>query len=131
MEERHRRPLDHHLLEGPGVRCEAARVLLRARHSNPDAALDRLRPEAFRHQDGRPRSDDGHRPRLYLAHLVCGDEVKKHEQGVAESSFSVSSDFSCSNPLVQFAGKEPMKTGIQQAETERTDAALYAVASAL
>ncbi len=30
------------VLEGPGVRCEAARVLLRARDSNPVAALDGL-----------------------------------------------------------------------------------------
>ena len=58
------------VLEGPDVRRYAARVLLRARDPDPVAALDGLRPEALRHQDGRLRSDDGHRPRLHFADLV-------------------------------------------------------------
>ena len=41
------------ILEGPDLRCHAARVLLRARDPDPVAALDGLRPEALRHQDGR------------------------------------------------------------------------------
>ena len=51
----------------PTFDADAARVLLRARDPDPVAALDRLRPEALRHQDARLRSDDGHRPRLHLA----------------------------------------------------------------
>ncbi len=65
------------VLEGPGVRCDAARVLLRARDPDPVAALDGLRPEALRHQDARLRSDDGHRPRLHVADLVHAGEVNQ------------------------------------------------------
>ena len=38
-------------LDGPGVRCEAARFLLRARHRDSDAAMDRVRSAALRSQD--------------------------------------------------------------------------------
>ena len=54
----------------PTFDADAARVLLRARDPDPVAALDRLRPEALRHQDGRQRAHDGDRPRLYVARLV-------------------------------------------------------------
>jgi len=42
---------------------------------NPEFLKDGLRPEAFRHQDGRLRSDDGHRTRLHFARLVYAGEV--------------------------------------------------------
>ena len=42
LQQHHRRPAPVGVLEGPGVRCEAARVLLRARDPNPVAALDGL-----------------------------------------------------------------------------------------
>ncbi len=68
--QQHRRRNVVRVLEGSDVRRDAARVLLRARHSDSVAALDRVRPETFRHQDGRLRSDDGHRPRVHVADLV-------------------------------------------------------------
>ena len=58
------------VVEGPGLRSVAARLLLRARDRNPDAALDGLRPEALRHQDAARGPDDRHRTRLYLTDLV-------------------------------------------------------------
>ena len=61
---------DDHGLEGPGLRSDPARVLLRARHRNPDAALDRVRREIFRHQDAPRSADDDDRARLYVADLV-------------------------------------------------------------
>ena len=57
-------------LDRPGFRCDAARLLLRSCHRDSDAALDRLRGEAFRdHYVGR-RSDDNPGARLHLADLV-------------------------------------------------------------
>ena len=56
LHQHHRRPDAVGVLEGPGIRRYAARVLLRARDSDPVAALDGLRPEALRHQDARLRS---------------------------------------------------------------------------
>ena len=75
LHQHHRRRDAVGVLEGPGVRCDAARVLLRARDPDPVAPLDGLRPEALRHQDARLRSDDGHRPRLHVAHLVFAGRV--------------------------------------------------------
>ncbi len=48
----------------------AARLLLRSRDRNPDAALDRLRRQALRHQDAEGGADDDAGARLHLAHLV-------------------------------------------------------------
>ena len=59
----------------PTFDASAARVLLRACDPDPVTALDGLRPEAFRHQDARRRSDDGDRPRLHLANLVYAGEM--------------------------------------------------------
>ena len=42
LDQHHRCGRDDHGLEGPGLRSDAARLLLRARDRNPDAALDRL-----------------------------------------------------------------------------------------
>ena len=70
----------------PAFDADAARVLLRARDSNPVAALDGLRPEALRHQDARQRSDDGHRPRLHLAHLVYAGEVSRSRSDLHEAT---------------------------------------------
>ena len=70
------------VLEGPDVRRDAARVLLRARDPDSVAALDRVRPEAFRHQDARLRPDDRHRPCLHLAHLVLAEVTRNGERRV-------------------------------------------------
>ena len=75
LHQHHRRRGAVGVLEGPGVRCDAARVLLRARDPDSVAALDGLRPEALRHQDARLRSDDGHGPGLHVAHLVLASEM--------------------------------------------------------
>ena len=75
LHEQHRRRGARGVLEGPGVRCVGARLLLRPRDPNPVAALDGLRSEAVRHQDARLRADDGHRPGLHVAYLVFTGEV--------------------------------------------------------
>ena len=48
VDEHHRRARTDRGLEGPGLRSRAARVLLRPRDRDPDAALDGLRREALR-----------------------------------------------------------------------------------
>ena len=70
LEEHHRLAGTEHHLDGPGFRCEAARLLLRPRHRDSHAALDRLRGAAFRNQDVGRRSDDDPGARLHLADLV-------------------------------------------------------------
>jgi len=45
-------------------------LLLRARDRDPEAALDRLRPEVLRHQDARGHEADGAGPGLHLPDLV-------------------------------------------------------------
>ena len=61
---------DDHGLERPGLRSGVARVLLRARDRNPDAALDGVRCEIFRRQDAQRSPDDDDRARLHVADLV-------------------------------------------------------------
>ena len=56
LDQHDRRGRDDHGLEGPGLRSGVARVLLRARDRNPDAALDRVRREILRHQDAQRKS---------------------------------------------------------------------------
>ena len=57
-------------LEGPGLRSGAARLLLRARARDPDAALDRLRREAIRGQDDAEGADDDAGAGVHVADLV-------------------------------------------------------------
>ena len=57
----------------PDFDAEAAGLLLRPRHRDPDAALDRLRGAALRRQDVGRRSDDDAGARLHLADLVQPD----------------------------------------------------------
>src|SRR5262249_5939272 len=57
-------------LDGPGLRREAACLLLRARDRNPHATLDRLRREAFRRAAAARHAHDHHRACLYVANLV-------------------------------------------------------------
>jgi hypothetical protein len=66
----HRRSRARDGLDGPGLRPDAARVLLRTRDRNPDATLDRLRPGALRHQDVARGADGAAGARLDLADLV-------------------------------------------------------------
>ena len=49
------------------------RVLLRARDRDPDAALDRLRRQALRREDGRQGADDHAGARVHVADLVHAD----------------------------------------------------------
>ena len=61
-------------VERPGLRRRPARLLLRSRHRDPDAALDRLRREIFRHHDAQGSPHDHHRARLHVADLVYAGE---------------------------------------------------------
>ena len=70
LDQHHRRAGADHRLEGPGLRPGAAGVLLRPRARDPDAALDRLRREALRHQAPAGHDDDAPGARLHLADLV-------------------------------------------------------------
>jgi hypothetical protein len=53
-----------------GLRSEAARVLLRARDRDPDAALDGLRRGPLRREDGSRGADDAAGTRVHVADLV-------------------------------------------------------------
>ena len=57
-------------LDGPGLRPEPARRLLRPRRRDPDAALDRLRRQALRHHDAEGGADVRPGAGLHLADLV-------------------------------------------------------------
>ena len=57
-------------LDGPGLRSRAARLLLRPRDRDPDAALDRLRRQALRRQDAAGGADVDAGARLHVADLV-------------------------------------------------------------
>ena len=57
-------------LEGPRLRSETARLLLRARHRDPHPAMDGLRREAVRDHDAQGGHDDDSGPGLLLADLV-------------------------------------------------------------
>ena len=67
LDQHHRRAGADHRLEGPGLRPDAARVLLRARDRDPDAALDRLRREALRRQAAAGHHDDDCTERAYTS----------------------------------------------------------------
>ena len=54
----------------PDFDADAARVLLRPRHRDPHAALDRLRRQALRREAAAGHADDHHRARLHVADLV-------------------------------------------------------------
>ncbi len=55
-----------------------ARVLLRARPRDSDAALDRLRRQALQREDDEESADDDAGTRLHLAHLVhAGELIRK------------------------------------------------------
>ncbi len=54
----------------PDFDPEAARVLLRPRARDPDAALDRVRRQALRREAAAGHDDDAAGARLHLAHLV-------------------------------------------------------------
>ena len=66
----HRRAGVDHGLEGPAVRRQAARLLLRPRDRDPDAALDRLRRQALRHQAAAGHGHGAAGAGLYRADLV-------------------------------------------------------------
>jgi Protein of unknown function (DUF3604) len=70
LHQRHRRAVPGRALEGSGLRPEAARLLLRARAGDPDAALDDLRRQVLQGgaAQGRAGCDPG--ARLHLADLV-------------------------------------------------------------
>ena len=70
VHERDRRAVPDNVLEGPTVQREGARVLLRPRAGDPDAALDDIRRQVFRRRaaEGRAREHPG--ARLHLADLV-------------------------------------------------------------
>ncbi len=70
LDEHHRRAGTQHDLDRSRLRREAARLLLRARHRDPDAALDRVRSIALRRQDDGRRADDDAGARLHVADLV-------------------------------------------------------------
>ena len=67
VEQHHRRAGVDRGVEGPGLRREATRLLLRSRDRDSDAALDGLRREAFRREDAEGSPDDDDRARLHLA----------------------------------------------------------------
>ena len=75
LDQHHRRARADRGLEGSRFRSGAARLLLRPRARDPDAALDRLRREVLRRQDGPevPMTDAG--ARLHVADLVHAGEI--------------------------------------------------------
>ena len=82
-------PYLHALLEGPGLRCEAARLLLRARDRDPDAALDHLRRQVLRHQAAGRGADGDPGACLHLADLVhAGLRTWQHAGGATRSCTS-------------------------------------------
>ena len=77
LDEHDRRPALDRLLAGPGLRPGPACLLLRARDRDPHAALDRLRRQALRRQDGRLGPHDGDQPRLHVTDLVQPSEMTR------------------------------------------------------
>ena len=63
-------PRTHQRLDRSRLRSGSSGLLLRPSDRDSDAAMDRLRAEAFRHQDARRGADDDPGARLHLAHLV-------------------------------------------------------------
>ncbi len=61
-------------VEGSSVRSRAIGILLRARHRDPDSALDGVRREALRRRRTRRRCDDDSGAGLHLANLVLATE---------------------------------------------------------
>ncbi len=76
LDQHDRRLGTDHGLAGPGLRPLPEGLLLRPRHRDPDAALDRLRRRLFRGGRLRARgADDPPGARLHLADLVRAREV--------------------------------------------------------
>ena len=73
VDEHHRRPRARLGLEGPGLRRDAAGLLLRARDRDPHAALDGLRRQALRRDAAARHVADPHRARLHVAYLVLAE----------------------------------------------------------
>ncbi len=80
MDQHDRRAGTDRRLDRPGVRSGAARLLLRPRARNPDAALDRLRRQIFRRQDAAGSRDGDAGARLHVADLVHSGIVEKREE---------------------------------------------------
>jgi hypothetical protein len=68
LHEHDRRSVANSSLGGSRFRSRSARLLLRARHRDPETPLDGLRREVLRYRFARRRDHSG--PRLYLADLV-------------------------------------------------------------
>ena len=69
----HRRGGIEDRVDGPGLRSEPARVLLRPGAADPDAALDHLRRQETGRAAAEHRAGDGPGSRLDLADLVHAD----------------------------------------------------------
>ena len=65
----------------PALRPGPARLLLRPRDRDPDAALDGLRREALRHQAAPRHPDDDHRAGLHVADLVHAELIQGRKAG--------------------------------------------------
>ena len=70
LDQHDRRARIDHRLERPGFRSSTARILLRPRDRDSDAALDGVRREILRREDAAGSSDDHDRARLHVADLV-------------------------------------------------------------
>ena len=75
LDQHHRRLRADRGVEGPAVRSQAARRLLRACARDPDAALDRVRRRSLQREDGARGADDDPGARLHLADLVHAVKV--------------------------------------------------------
>ncbi len=77
LDEHHRRPRAQRRSGRPRLRPVGARLLLRARHRDPDAALDLLRRGPLRHQDAARGPDEAPGAGLGLADLVHAGELNR------------------------------------------------------
>ena len=77
LDQHDRRARADHGVEGPGLRPEPARLLLRTGDRDSDPALDRLRRQTIRGQAAAGHRHDHHRARLHLADLVHAGEVAR------------------------------------------------------
>ena len=76
LDQHHRRPGADHGLEGPGLRSQAARLLLRACARDPDTPLDRLRRQALQRQDVRRGAHDHPGAGLHEPDLVYAVKIR-------------------------------------------------------
>ncbi len=70
----------------PDFRAAPARLLLRARHRDPDPPLDRVRPGALRREDERRRPDEAAGARMDVADLVLADLSRRSASTLAAGS---------------------------------------------